>query len=65
MAKNTQKIAVKKAGRPALPVGQKRQFRAWLPISPEERTLFESAAARAGQPLALWAREALLRAAAE
>ena len=57
------KKAVKKAGRPPLPSEQKRAHRIQVPVSPPELEAMQAAADSAGEPLAVWMRETLLRAA--
>ena len=57
------KKAAKKAGRPPLPSEHKRGHRIQVPVAPPELEAMQTAADNAGQPLAVWMRETLLRAA--
>lgn len=51
-----------KRGRPALPKGESKSVFA-LRLNDQERSMIATAAMLEGKPVALWAREALLRAA--
>jgi predicted HicB family RNase H-like nuclease len=58
-AEEAEDMAEGKRGRPAKPAGEKRQVFT-LRLSPAEREEVEAAAARDGEEVATWAREALL-----
>jgi hypothetical protein len=55
----------KKAGRPTLPEAERRAHRIQVPVTPGELALMQSAAEAAGQPLAVWMRTILMKAAAK
>jgi hypothetical protein len=55
----------KKAGRPTLPEAERRAHRIQTPVNPSELALMQSAAEAAGQPLAVWMRAILMKAAAK
>ena len=59
------KSSGKKAGRPALPEAERRAHRIQVPVTPGELALMQSAAEASGQPLAVWMRETLMKAAAK